>query len=1359
LIQLDIECRLHAGQPALLAEPYFEHPRLRQPDTALDAGRMAELIRREYHLRWRRGQRARRQDYADRFPACVTALGDLRPGAMCPRCGRAEVSLAEEPGAQSACPGCGATLSAGDLFPTDTRPATIDGNTPRAGDMPATLAPPESGWPAPMLRRLGRYQVGEEIARGGMGHVCRARDPELDRELAVKTLRPELRGSPGLVRRFLDEARITAQLPHPGIVPVHDIGRDENGLPFLVLKLVQGQTLERLLAARAGPAEDLPRFVAIFEQLCQAVAFAHSRGVIHRDLKPANVMVGAFGEVQLMDWGLAKARLREEMPAEPDPATHTAEMSGEADEARTQGPMGTPHYMPPEQARGDWGRVDERADVFALGGILCAMLTGRPPFTAATPDKALRKAAEADLADAHARLDSCGADTALVELAWTCLSPEAAERPRDGAEVAQRVAAYQVGVQKRLRRAERERAAAEAREEQATARARAERRARHRAAALAAVAMGMVATAVVAFVLVAHQRQLALHARDDANNARELADARADENKRLAGLAQAQADKARRVAEFLAGTFEASDPLGLNGKAFFIPKRTGEKLDAHEMLRRGAQKCERDLHGEPEIRAAILEAIGNAFRSLGYYAEARKYLETALDLRRRHSLGTDADRAAILHGLGQVYHEMGEHDAAEPLYLEALEIRRALPPPDDLPAATTMFNLGWLLTERGDMPRARAFFEQALRLRQQRLPEQSRDVAVAKLGLAAYYLEQDDFLRAAPLTLSGMATFQRVEGASNLTDALGKFQKGIALLRAGDEAGAFGGSLRKSGYRLLEEALTLTREALGPDHIMVAFILGTLANERDGDHEDDRARAEYEACLRIVRATIGFRHPLVGRLVLQYGGFLASRGHHDQAERLYAEFLAEHTRGAGPTSPRAVNVLVKYARALERRGQSSQAEAMYLDAVRRYRRFARSLDHESALFYGICTSLLAQVHLRRQEPRQAEAWLREEWPLIEGVLAGRPADRAARYNTLAAALLGEGRYDGAELAAREALVALAQLRRARLQPPGFDAAQELQVSLDRLTALYLATSQVEKAVAISRRRVKEFPREADQLYTAGWCLLQCVLVLDRAGAPPGHRAGSEHYLAEAVARCRKAAAIYRNRRGPPSRMQPYCLHWLAYGLCRLGAFKEADGALADALPLVVGAHGEWGDEYASCMALRGRVLAGLGRHREARACYRAALGIFERRARDKPRGMLWAVSGLAQSYRETGDLAGAMAAARLHRLHWPGDPGQLLEAACEMALCVPTAAQSQGAGCAGEALAALRQSLELGYSDVGRLAGEPRLAAVRGGPEFAALAARCEHNRQTQLLSAAGLVARLGGCPVQGQVGLCPCGP
>jgi eukaryotic-like serine/threonine-protein kinase len=308
-----------------------------------------------------------------------------------------------------------------------------------------------------------RYRIDGEIARGGMGAVLKGRDPDLGRDVALKVLREDLRDNADMVRRFVEEAQIGGQLQHPGIVPIYELGTFGDSRPFFAMKLVKGRTLAGMLEDRAKPSDELPKFLAIFESIAQTVAYAHARGVIHRDLKPSNVMVGSFGEVQVMDWGLAKVLPRggviDDAHAGKSDRKETViatarSGSDDSDLSRAGSAMGTPSYMAPEQARGEIDRIDERADVFALGSILCEILTGDPAFLGRGGGEIQRKAALGDLADAMARLDGNGADAELVALAKNCLAREADDRPRSAGVVAERITAYLAGVQNKLRQAE-----------------------------------------------------------------------------------------------------------------------------------------------------------------------------------------------------------------------------------------------------------------------------------------------------------------------------------------------------------------------------------------------------------------------------------------------------------------------------------------------------------------------------------------------------------------------------------------------------------------------------------------------------------------------------------------------------------------------------------------------------------------------------------------------------------------------------------------------------------------------------------------------------------------------------------------
>ena len=218
-----------------------------------------------------------------------------------------------------------------------------------------------------------KYTFIKELARGGMGTVYLAEDRELNRLVAIKVLNtPEL--TEDLRNRMLREAQIIARLEHPGIVPVHDAGTLPDGRVFYAMKFVRGSRLDEYAAAGASIRDRLRKFQAV----CDAVAFAHAHGVIHRDLKPQNIMIGSFGEVLVLDWGVAKI-LRKPVSSEAD--TLLLPVDRETKESdTTQGTIiGTRQYMSPEQARGEIDRLDERADVYSLGAVLYFLLTDQPP--------------------------------------------------------------------------------------------------------------------------------------------------------------------------------------------------------------------------------------------------------------------------------------------------------------------------------------------------------------------------------------------------------------------------------------------------------------------------------------------------------------------------------------------------------------------------------------------------------------------------------------------------------------------------------------------------------------------------------------------------------------------------------------------------------------------------------------------------------------------------------------------------------------------------------------------------------------------------------------------------------------------
>lgn len=479
----------------------------------------------------------------------------------------------------------------------DDRPTAAAGAG--AGEADTLAVPEQAGATAPSPEPLtaesvGRYVFRGEIGRGGLGRVWVAHDTHTGRDVAIKEL---LGGGSRLAsgattddgRRFLREARVTGQLEHPSIVPVYEIGARADGKLYYAMRRVQGIPLSKAIARGASLAERLA-LVPRFRDLCQAIAYAHSRGVIHRDIKPDNVMLGEFGETVVLDWGLAKLTGPED--------DHRSELADglarlrALDGARTlEGTaMGTPFYMPPEQARGELDEVDERSDIYALGAVLYEILTGRTPFDGRNAMEVVTHVLTRPLVPVR---EICpDAPPELAAVAEKALRKAKAERYASATTLAndveafmsgQRVGAYQYGSLELLRLFAR----------------------RHRAAFVAAV---VVLTALVAAVVVVstyyareHRVRLAERsARSDADTAKsrlEKALATESAERRLAAFhaASARMEKAsamvaaRRFPEagVLAAAALADNPAH-DKSALFVPTFAAEHPPARGLRARAA---------------------------------------------------------------------------------------------------------------------------------------------------------------------------------------------------------------------------------------------------------------------------------------------------------------------------------------------------------------------------------------------------------------------------------------------------------------------------------------------------------------------------------------------------------------------------------------------------------------------------------------------------------------------------------------------------------------------------------------------------------------------------------------------------
>ena len=277
-----------------------------------------------------------------------------------------------------------------------------------------------------------QYEIRGVLGRGGMSAVYRVRDGVLGREVALKVLRPELMTEERAIESFVNEARITAQLDHPNIPAVYALSPDKLRLIVFTMKVLEGRTLQQLLEANEREGVDgLPAAIEVLLRICDAVAFAHSRGVLHLDIKPSNVIVAAYGQIYLVDWGIA--RRKAELPKGP------GDMFTEE---------GTPAYMAPEQASGEQWKLDERTDIFALGGVLYRILCGRAPHAGETTEQEIDNAARCEVTppDAVAAQKGRPVPQRLVSICMKALSADPGQRYQGAQEFQQDLERYARGL-------------------------------------------------------------------------------------------------------------------------------------------------------------------------------------------------------------------------------------------------------------------------------------------------------------------------------------------------------------------------------------------------------------------------------------------------------------------------------------------------------------------------------------------------------------------------------------------------------------------------------------------------------------------------------------------------------------------------------------------------------------------------------------------------------------------------------------------------------------------------------------------------------------------------------------------------
>jgi serine/threonine protein kinase/tetratricopeptide (TPR) repeat protein len=676
----------------------------------------------------------------------------------------------------------------------------------------------------------GHYEIKGEFARGGMGRILLARDRRLGRTVAIKEMRAD--AGPDASDRFVREALVTARLQHPAIVPVYEAGRWKGGRPFYAMKLVEGRSFEELLE----DAEDLSARLALLPHLiavAEAVAYAHGRRVVHRDLKPANVVVGAFGETVVVDWGLAR-----DLGADPaDAGVARVDLRKESDSGATVAGtiLGTPHYMSPEQARGL--PVDERADVYALGAMLYFLLTGAPPHAGSSGQEVLASAMSGGIDPVDRREPDAPPDLVAIVNKAMAASPE--DRYPTALELAadvrrfqtgQLVSAYSYSLRDLVRRFV----------------------ARHRAEVVVAAALSaiLVAAVVIGFVAVRRQARVAEAERD---------------------RAQLAAQRAEQIDDFLVGMLGSADPRVL-----------GRDVTVASVLDAASARVEDELGGQPDVKAAVLATLGTTYQGLGMLTEAREHLAASLDAVRLAYGPEDVEVALALNRLAGAFEDEGDYAEAEGLNREALEMLERLGETNGVAAAQIKGSLARVLRWLGQEAEAEALFRETLEIQRRLDGDYRAQIAATLNNLGVLLGQRGDWAAAEPLIREAVDLIRSVRGPEHPEVAASLSTLGTVLEENGDLAGA------EAAYR---ESLAMRERLLGDEHPDTARSLYALAGlqEVQGD-----AAGALESCRRILALrgeVLPDMHPMVAAALHIEGLSLMDLGRPREAEDAFRESL------------------------------------------------------------------------------------------------------------------------------------------------------------------------------------------------------------------------------------------------------------------------------------------------------------------------------------------------------------------------------------------------------------------------------------------------------------------------------------
>jgi serine/threonine protein kinase/tetratricopeptide (TPR) repeat protein len=743
-----------------------------------------------------------------------------------------------------------------------------------AGDLLADWVSDRPVDPAlPAGTRIGSYRVVRKLGEGGMGLVYEAEQEHPRRFVAIKLIRTEATFDPYRVWLFDRETRALARLVHPGIATIHDAGRTEQGQPYFAMELVRGPTLAQWSKARAAGVDDRREMRArldLFLQVCDAIAYAHQKGVVHRDLKPSNIVVieeddgGSGGgtpsmRAKVLDFGLARI-------VDSDAgATRTG-----ADTARIQGTL---RYMSPEQARGESDAIDLRSDVYALGVILYELLTSALPYDVPPGPlhESVRAVCESAPRKPSAAARSLRGDVETIVL--KALEKDPAARYQSVTALAEDLRRYIQDLPILAR-------------PQSTLYQIRKIVARHKvpvafaAAFFLAVLLGILGTTVG------------------------LVRAR-----RAESAARRETQTAERVSDFLVELFRSASPVIARGRETTV----GEILD------RGTQDLPAKLGDEPLVQARLLTTLSTVYRDIGSPERARALAEEAVSLREKILPANHPDLAKSLRSLGYLQMQAGAYDSARVNLERALAIGEAALGPEHPDVAPTLVTLGGLYCETDAAADGKPLLERALAIRRKAFGEEAAEVAQCWSALGNAQSKLGEHQQAITSYEQALAIKEKVNGPDDVSFASTLMDIGIAYWRQERFAEARAPS---------ERALAIFEKRLGPNHPYVAMSLDTLGEVLARLGERAEARRLLERGLALREAIYGRENRGVALSLTHLASLSRDEGRYDEARRLYERALAILEESFGPEHPSVVEHLAALARLEREAGRNARAEEL-----------------------------------------------------------------------------------------------------------------------------------------------------------------------------------------------------------------------------------------------------------------------------------------------------------------------------------------------------------------------------------------------------------------------------------------------